>query len=66
MMCGVRMGGDRKMSVVNVDGRHHDMPNLYIADGGIIPTPLGVPPQVTIMALAHRIAGKIEIKQDEK
>ncbi len=46
------MGASNKNSVVNADLRHHDIPNLYIMDGSVIPCALGVNPQITIMALA--------------
>jgi choline dehydrogenase-like flavoprotein len=41
-----------------VDGRLqlHGMPGIYIADGSVIPTALGVNPQLTIMTLATRLA----------
>jgi choline dehydrogenase-like flavoprotein len=32
---------------------------LYIVDGSAVPTPLGVNPQITIMAMATRAAEKI-------
>ena len=32
-------------------------PGLYLCDGSVVPTPLGVNPQETIMALATRLAG---------
>jgi len=40
--------------VVNGFGECHEVKNLFITDGGIIPTSLGVNPQETIMALATR------------
>jgi choline dehydrogenase-like flavoprotein len=39
-----------------VDGRLRGYEGLYIADGSIVPSSLGVNPQITIMALATRIA----------
>lgn len=34
--------------------------NLYVADGTILPEAMGNPPILTIMALAKKIAGKID------
>jgi len=42
----------------------HDVPGLFIADGSTVPGPLGVNPQLTIMAMATRAAGKIADKID--
>jgi choline dehydrogenase-like flavoprotein len=56
-----RMGTDRSTSVVNSEGRHHDVPNLYIADASLIPSALGVPPQLTVMALAARVADRLQL-----
>lgn len=53
------MGEDRKKSVVNSFCRFHDIENIYIADASVFPTSIGVPPQITIMALAARTAGHI-------
>jgi choline dehydrogenase-like flavoprotein len=41
-----------------VDGclQLHGIPGVYVADGSMIPTALGVNPQLTIMALATRLA----------
>lgn len=48
--------------VVDADGNVHGIEGLYVMDGSIFPTTLGVNPQVTIMslslALARRLAGK--------
>jgi choline dehydrogenase-like flavoprotein len=42
-----------------MNGEHHDVRNLFVADGSIFPTCAGVNPQVTIMAFATRIAEHI-------
>ena len=53
-----RMGDDPTASVVDRDGRAHDIPNLYVADNSIFPSALGVNPALTIMALSLRIADR--------
>jgi len=47
-----RMGTDPATSVVDPWGRCHDVPNLFIYDGGIWPTSSGMNPTATIAALA--------------
>jgi len=51
-----RMGVSPHESVVDPDGRVWDVDNLFIADGSIVPTSLGVNPQLSIMAIATRLA----------
>ena len=51
-----RMGMTREHSVVNPEGKLWDAQNVWIADGSIVPTSLGVNPQLAIMTLATRIA----------
>src|SRR5262249_26461048 len=45
-------------AVVDPDGRVRGIANLRIADASLIPEPLGVNPQATVMALAMRTADK--------
>jgi choline dehydrogenase-like flavoprotein len=51
-----RMGENPDESVVNSHGETHDVPGLYVIDGSITSTSLGVNPQVTICALAEKHA----------
>jgi len=52
----LRMGDDPRTSVVNADGRFHDVPNLYAVDGSIFPTISGYNPTITLIAAALKIA----------
>lgn len=54
-----RMGADPGSSVVDGWLEAHDTRGLYITDGSVFPTCVGVNPQVTIMALATRTADRI-------
>jgi choline dehydrogenase-like flavoprotein len=54
-----QMGVDPKRSVIGPTQETHDMPGLFVCDGSAVSGPLGVNPQVTIMALATRAAEKI-------
>jgi cholesterol oxidase len=56
---GCVMSDDRDQGVVNEFGEVWNYPNLYVADGSIIPTALSVNPSATISALAERIAEHI-------
>jgi choline dehydrogenase-like flavoprotein len=49
-----RMGVDARSSVVNPWGESWDVPGLFVVDASIFPGPIGVNPQITIMALATR------------
>jgi choline dehydrogenase-like flavoprotein len=42
--------------VVDGDLKLHDADGIYVADGSVVPSSLGVNPQITIMALASRLA----------
>lgn len=51
-----RMGSDPRTSVVDKFGRSHDIPNLFVCDGSILPTQGSANPGLTIQALAARTA----------
>ncbi|MCU0453203.1 MAG: GMC family oxidoreductase [Bacteroidetes bacterium] len=51
-----RMGEDPRASVVNSRGNVHGAPGVFVVDGSVLPTPLGVNPQVTILAVAEKNA----------
>ncbi|MCW3017521.1 MAG: glucose-methanol-choline oxidoreductase [Solirubrobacterales bacterium] len=51
-----RAGTDPAQSVVDADLRVHGIDGLYVSDGSVVPSSLGVNPQITIMALATRLA----------
>jgi cholesterol oxidase len=56
---GCKMSDDKENGVVNAVGEVWGYPNLYVADGSIIPTALSVNPSMTIAALAERIGEHI-------
>ncbi len=51
-----RMGDDPRTSVCDKFGRTHDIPNLFVCDGSILPTQGSANPGLTIQALAARTA----------
>ena len=53
------MGDDPRRSVVDARGRHHELENLWIADGSVFPTSLGVNPQISVYAHARLFATEI-------
>jgi len=51
-MGGCPMGTDPARSVVNPELRHHRVENLFVVDGSVFPTSLGVNPMESIYAVA--------------
>ena len=56
---GCNMGTSAADGVVDHNGEVFGHPKLYVADGAIVPRPLGVNPSRTISALAERIADRM-------
>jgi choline dehydrogenase-like flavoprotein len=57
-----RMGVDPRTSVVGPSHESHELSGLYVTDGSVMPSPLGVNPQMTIMAMALRAAEGIDAR----
>jgi choline dehydrogenase-like flavoprotein len=60
-----RMGSDPASSVVDKYGRTHDIANLFVCDGSVLPTQGSANPGLTIQCLAARTADYL-ISQGEK
>lgn len=59
-MGGCAMGGSPETSVVDSQHRHWHVANLFVVDGSVLPTSLGVNPSETIYGLAHRARDFVE------
>lgn len=55
-----KMSPSPDKGVVDTDHRLHCMEGVYVVDGSVVPGPIGVNPQWTIMAWALRAAEKID------
>lgn len=53
---GNGMGADARLGVTDSDGRVLGTRNVYIADASLFPSPCGVSPSWTLMALSHKVA----------
>ena len=61
LMGTCRMGAHAERSVVDLNGQVWDLPGCYVADASLFPTAIGVNPQVTISALATRVARRLTL-----
>lgn len=59
LMGTARIGADPLSAVCDPFGAVYDADALFVADASLFPGPVGVNPQLTIMALATRVAGRI-------
>jgi choline dehydrogenase-like flavoprotein len=53
------MGADPRRHVVRPSGETWDIEGLFVGDASVLPTSTGINPQVTIQALALRIADSV-------
>jgi hypothetical protein len=51
-----RMDADAGAGVVGTDGAVHGARDLYVSDGSLLPSSIGVNPMMTIIAMASRVA----------
>jgi choline dehydrogenase-like flavoprotein len=56
LMGTARMGADPTRAVCDLHGRVYDAAGLYVADASLLPGPVGVNPQESVMALATLVA----------
>jgi choline dehydrogenase-like flavoprotein len=61
----LRMGSDRRKSVVDPHGEAHAIAGLFVSDASVFPTSISVPAQLTVMALASRTAQHITERADK-
>jgi choline dehydrogenase-like flavoprotein len=54
-----RMAADPAEGAVGTDGAVHGRRDLYVADGSLLPSSLGVNPMITIIAMASRVARQL-------
>jgi len=59
LMGTARMSGDARRGVVDSFGAWYGVSGLFVADASVFPTPIGVNPMETILALATRTAARL-------
>jgi choline dehydrogenase-like flavoprotein len=60
---GCPMGDAPETGVIDADHRVWSLPNLFVADGSAMPTQGSANPALTIMALASRLAERLDAKR---
>ncbi len=59
VMGGCPMGSDERRCAVDPTGRVHRLANVFVVDGSLFPTSIGANPQLSIYAIAARLAEAI-------
>jgi len=62
VMGGCAMGENQKQSVVNSNGKHHHINNLYVIDGSIFPTSIGANPMESIATFSQKLSADLAKK----
>jgi cholesterol oxidase len=63
---GTPMGRNAEEGVVDEWGEVYNHPGLYVADGSVMPGPVGANPSLTIAAMANRFADRLIEKRGRK
>jgi choline dehydrogenase-like flavoprotein len=61
-----RIAKSPRDGVVDQSGESFELKGLYVADGSVVPTSIGVNSQLTIMAMAARIAWRIRDRMTDR
>lgn len=62
---GCKIGENKDNGVINTRHEVFDYPGLYVCDGSVTPSNLGVNPSLTITALAERFSAQFPVKDEE-
>ena len=60
------MGRNKDEGVVDSHGEVFDYPGFFVADGSVMPGPVGPNPSLTIAALSDRFAEKVIENYEQK
>ncbi|MEZ6186098.1 MAG: GMC family oxidoreductase [Planctomycetota bacterium] len=55
-MSTLPMSDDPRRGVVDSRGEHHAVGGLFVCDGSVFPTSIGVPPQISIYSVSRHVA----------
>ena len=58
-MSSCRMSSNSNDGPTNTLGQLYECENLYLADGSILPTSLGINPMITIESFSHMISNNV-------
>ncbi len=62
---GCVIGDDKSKGVVNSNHQVFSYPGLYVCDGSVTPTNLGINPSLTIASLSERFAAQFPVKDQD-